>query len=66
VGAARIVLTDVPWRDKGGDDGFHPCRTGKRRVNFLAMERLIPAHEDVRLFLLTFAAGLVFFSTFIA
>jgi hypothetical protein len=30
------------------------------------MDRLIPAYEDVRLFLLTFAAGLVFFSTFLA
>jgi hypothetical protein len=30
------------------------------------MDRLIPASEDVRRFLLTFAGGLVFFSTFIA
>jgi hypothetical protein len=30
------------------------------------MDRLIPAAEDVRLFLLAFAGGLVFFSTFIA
>jgi len=30
------------------------------------MDRLIPASEDVRLFLLTFAGGLVFFSTFLA
>jgi hypothetical protein len=30
------------------------------------MDRLIPTSEDARLFLLTFAGGLVFFSTFIA
>jgi hypothetical protein len=30
------------------------------------MDRLIPASEDVRLFLLTFVGGLVFFSTFLA
>jgi hypothetical protein len=30
------------------------------------MDRLIPAAEDVRLFLLTFAGGLVFFSAFFA
>jgi len=30
------------------------------------MDRLIPAAEDVRLFMLTFAGGLVFFSAFFA
>jgi hypothetical protein len=30
------------------------------------MDRLIPASEDFRFFLLTFAGGLVFFSTFLA
>jgi hypothetical protein len=30
------------------------------------MDRLIPASENVRLFLLTFAGGLVFFSAFLA
>jgi hypothetical protein len=30
------------------------------------MDRLIPASEDLRLFLMTFAGGLVFFSAFIA
>jgi hypothetical protein len=30
------------------------------------MDRLIPAAEDVKLFLLAFAGGLVFFSAFFA
>jgi hypothetical protein len=30
------------------------------------MDRLIPASEDLRLFLLTFAGGFVFFSAFFA
>jgi hypothetical protein len=30
------------------------------------MDRLIPASEDLRLFLLTFAGGFVFFSAFLA
>jgi hypothetical protein len=30
------------------------------------MDRLIPAAEDVKLFLLTYAGGLVFFSAFLA
>jgi hypothetical protein len=30
------------------------------------MDRLTPAAEDVKLFLLTFAGGLVFFSAFFA
>ena len=30
------------------------------------MDRLIPSSEDVRLFLLAFAGGLVFFSAFLA
>jgi hypothetical protein len=30
------------------------------------MDRMIPASEDLRLFLLTFAGGFVFFSAFFA
>jgi hypothetical protein len=30
------------------------------------MDRLIPAAEDVKLFLLTFAGGFIFFSAFFA
>jgi hypothetical protein len=30
------------------------------------MDRLIPDSEDLRLFLMTFAGGLVFFSAFLA
>ena len=57
----------VPGRDIGKSAPATPCRAGKRRVNRGAMQRataLVP--DDLKLLVMTYLGGLVFFGALIA